>query len=497
MGIIDSIEKFKLSKKFKYFFFGMLCVLFPLVITIYGIVYFGGLWDPISKLKNLKVSIVNDDQGCPTTNIFCLALSTQSITIPNMGDMIKQNLLSNEQTKDLFKWQTNDFENEKEDANKEELSYDIVEKYDRWGVIYIPKNFTVNILSQMDKSAFQSEEVQQQLIAGIAQKLGVQPQTVPTLFNMNDLTNTDEATLFYIYDTGRSYTSVTFVSTAFETIDKVLKKTLALTMYKTATANSVTFNNNFYMNAYVSNFVDLHPIHNFGQNFASFMLFVIIYIAAIATNLVYRKYRPFNYYIQDNKTNTSIFISALSKIGINMIYMLIVSAFMMLVMFMFGNGQHENNLFCTYLIFVLWAFICLTFCHIISNLLPLLPFLGVCVIFLVVQLATCGGIITTNLQPGFWNIGKAFPMYYATAEMKYLLFDTGGRFSGRNVLVLLLWALGLAVVDVITCIFQLNNVRKQSPVNNNSNINKIEKQEMSNRVTKDMLENNTGDITNL
>lgn len=177
--------------------------------------------------------------------------------------------------------------------------------------------------------------------------------------------------------------------------------------------------------------------------------------------------------------------------------MLVACAFMMLVTFMFGGGQHENNLFCGYLIFVLWAFISLTFCHVVSNLLPLLPFLGVCVIFLVIQLATCGGIVAVPLQPGFWNIGKALPMYYATAEMKYILFDTGGRFSGRNILALLLWALGLAILDVITCVFQLRNVRNLAPQQTKD----IEKQDMThnnnNRVTQQDIENNSNDITNL
>jgi len=485
MSFIDEIEKFKLSKKFKYIYFGILCVLFPLVITIYGIVYFGGLWDPIGKIKYLKVSIVNDDEGCPNSNVFCLVLSTKNLTIPNLGSMIKNNIETNEKTKDIFDWELHDFENEN-GADKEKLSYEIVDKYDRWGVIYIPKNFTQNVLSQMDKSPYQSQEAQKYIFNLLSQKYGVDP----TKLNMKDLTETRDATIFYIYDTARSYTSVSFVTTAFESIDKGLKKSLALQMYEIGTKNGAAFNNNFYLNAYVTNFVDIHPLRNFGQNFASFMLFVIIYVSAIATNLVYRKYRPFNYYIQDEKTNTSIFISAFCKICINMMYMLIVCAFMMIVMFMFGDAQHENNVFCIYLIFVLWAFICLSYCHVVSNLLPLLPFLGISVITLVVQLATCGGIIANKLQPSFWNIGKALPLYYATAEMKFILFDTGRRFSGRNILALLLWAVGLSFLDILTNLAQLNNVRRQAP-QGAMTMNSMEKQDKSNRVTKEMIEKNS------
>ncbi|OUM61229.1 hypothetical protein PIROE2DRAFT_12810 [Piromyces sp. E2] len=496
MGLIDTIEQFKLSKRFKYFYFGMLCVLFPLVITIYGIVYFGGLWDPLSRLKNLQVSIVNKDVGCPPeTNLFCLILSSQlPQTMPiqaiKLGDLIVNNIKQNDQSKNIFDWQYDDFTFEQ--------SKKTVEDYDRWGVIYIPEDFTQNILSQIDKSGISDPN------AVLGPILAAKNMTLADLIKvygpsaLTSLTQSTQASINYIYDTARSYTSVTFVTTVFETIDKVLKKGVALGIYeKVAASGLAKFNNNFYLNAYDSNYIDIHPLRNFGQNFASFMLFVIVYIAAIATNLVYRKYRPFNNYIQTKKTNGAIITSAFAKIGINMVYMLVVCALMMLVMFMFGDGQHENSTFCAYLIFVLWAFISITFCHIISNLLPLLPFLGVCVIFLVIQLATCGGIIANRLQPGFWNIGKAFPMYYATAEMKYILFDTGGRFSGRNILALLLWAFGLAIVDIITCLFQLNNVKKASPSGSD-----IEKQTpppttQNVRVTQQDIQDNENDITNM
>jgi len=495
MGLLQTIEDFKMSKKFKYFFFGMLCVLFPLVITIYGIFYFGGLWDPMSRLKNLKVSIVNRDVGCPVdTNVLCLILSSQlpqnmKIDDIKIGNEIVQNIKQSDQAKDIFDWQYDDYDYEQ--------SKKAVDDYDRWGVIYIPEDFTQNILSQIDKSGMSDMTA---VLGPILAAKNMNLNDLIKQYGMNalaDASKSTQASVDYIYDTARSYTSVTFVTTVFETIDKMLKKGVALGMYqKVASTGLAKFNNDFYLNAYDSKFVDIHPLNNFGQNFASFMLFVIIYIAAIATNLVYRKYRPFKNFIQTKKTNGSIIVSAISKICINMIYMLVVCALIMLVMFMFGNAQHEKNTFCVYLIFVLWAFISLTFCHIVSNLLPLLPFLGICVIFLVIQLATCGGIIDNKLQPGFWNIGKAFPMYYATSEMKYLLFNTGKRFNGRNILALILWAVVLAVIDLITCIFQLRNVRKAAPPETTD----IEKQippkdTTNNRVTEQDIQEN--DITNM
>jgi len=494
MGIIQQIEEFKLSKKFKYFFFGLLCVLFPLVITIYGIVYFGGLWNPIKRLNNLSVALVNNDKGCAgqgdafnLCTVLTIALSQQpqmleQIKQMSLGALIVQNLKSNDQAKNVFRW--------KEDKTNYAETKDNVERYERWGAMYIPEDFTVKVLSNMDFSMFtKNQTVVQQMVAAYAQLKQKDPQAAQA--DLMEALTPKKTEIDYIYDTARSYTSVTFVATAFETIDDALKKGFPHAIYQRAQASGgmLNFPNSFYMEPYESKYVDIHPVTHFGQNFASFMLFVVIYIAAIATNLVYRKYRPFNNYIQSEKTNTSILLSAVGKIGINMIYMLIVSAFMMLVMFMFGGGQHEKNLFCTYLIFVLWAFICLTFCHIVSNLLPLLPFLGICVIFLVIQLATCGGIVANRLQPKFWNVGKALPMYYATAEMRYLLFGTGGRFNGRNILALCLWALGLAIFDILTGLVQLNNVRKAAPQTTNKR--DLEKQEMTknDRVTRQDIEN--------
>jgi len=488
MGLIDKIEEFKMNKKFKYFFFGMLCVLFPLVITIYGVFYFGGLWDPLSRLKNLKVSIVNKDVACPLQNPLCMAVASKAPTIAteSIGKTIKDSIMANPESAKIFDWQEDDFDLEQ--------SRKAVGDYDRWGVIYIPEDFTQNIISQLDTSGLATPEN----IAAFAQALHMTPEQIQGLF-ANAIASAKKPEIHYIYETARSYTSVTFVSTVFETLDKTLKKSIAQAMYqKVVASGNGAFKNEFYLNAFESVYEDLRPIHNFGQNFASFILFVVVYIAAIATTLVYRKYRPFNNYIQSEKSTKSIFVASFTKICINMIYMILASSFMMLVIFMFGNAQHEKSTFCAFLIFVLWSFISLVFCQLISNLLPLLPFLGVCVIFLVIQLATCSGIVAVQLQPGFWNIGKALPMYYATAEMKYLLFDTGGRFSGRNVLALLLWAAGLAVLDFISSLVQLRNVRNAAPKEPRD----LEKQEMAtnnNRVTQQDIENNPAesDITNM
>jgi len=488
MGLIDKIEEFKLNSKFKYFFFGMLCVLFPLVITIYGVFYFGGLWDPVSRLKNLKVSIVNKDIPCPMdgSNLLCLAVGSRAPEVAKikLGDLIVQGIMENPESGKIFDWQ---LENDLDMKQAQKT----VQDYDRWGVIYIPEDFTQSIISQLDMSAMATPE-------GLGQLAMATHKTQEEIMRgLQAAVKTPE--IHYIYETARSYTSVTFVSTVFETIDRSLKKTIALSLYqRVVVPGTGAFKNSFYLNAFDSKFDDLRTINNFGQNFASFILFVVVYIAAIATTLVYRKYRPFNNYIQSDKSTKSIFVSACVKICINMIYMILVSSFMMLVVFMFGNAQHEKSTFCAFLIFVVWAFISLSFCQLISNLLPLLPFLGVCVIFLVIQLATCSGIIAVQLQPGFWNIGKALPMYYATAEMKYLLFDTGGRFSGRNVLALLLWAVGLAVVDFISSLVQLRNVRNKAP-NGSKDLEKQEMTTNNNRVTKQDIENNPpeGDITNM
>lgn len=299
MGFLQTIEDFKMSKRFKYIFFGILCVLFPLVITIYGIVYFGGLWDPISRLNNLKVSFVNEDVGCPVTdNLLCLILSTQLPGDLNIGKMIVSKIQSHPQAKDLFDWQYND-------NYTEPQCYEYVDNYDRWAVVHIPQNFTQNILSQIKRDQYNNETARNALLGQICQSLQIpQDQCLATLvskYDVSKLLTSTKANIDYIYDTARSYTSVTFVTTALETIDKTLKQGIAEQLYTLGTLKGQSFNNEFYLDAYNSNFVDIHPLHKFGQNFATFMLYVIIYIAAIATNFVYRKYRPFNNYIQDKK----------------------------------------------------------------------------------------------------------------------------------------------------------------------------------------------------
>lgn len=458
MGFADKVQEFKLSKKFKYIYFGLLMVIFPIVIIIYGAMYFGGLWDPVGKVKNVEVTVVNNDIGCPPeSNILCLVLSSQlGSTEPiNIGNTIVGSIQGNQQLSSIFKW--------KYESHTEEEAYKSVEDYETWGVMYIPQNFTQNLLSQIDTSAYASPEAQQALIQQITTQLNVTPQQLMTMYDMSKLTQVIKPTINYIYDYAHSYTGMTFVTTYLKNIDLNIKKTVALSLYRRVSAVGAKFSNDFYQGAYLSNYVDIHPLHKFGENFASFLLLIVIYIAAIAATIVYRKYRPFDEIIKENKNSKAILVkSLLGKYGISIVYMLITNFLLCVVLVMFSDYQMEHSIVLSFLIMTLWSLTALCFCSLASNLLPLLPFVGICVIFLVIQLASCGGIVAVEFQPGFWNIGKGLPMYYTAAEMRYLLFNTGGRYSARNVWIVVAWTAVLFVLDIITSLFVLNKVRKQN-----------------------------------
>ena len=69
-------------------------------------------------------------------------------------------------------------------------------------------------------------------------------------------------------------------------------------------------------------------------------------------------------------------------------------------------------------------------------------------LWLILQLTSCGGIEDSDLQPGFYKIGRAFPLYYAVQGNRSILF--GSYYHLReDALVLMGWGVGSLLILVL------------------------------------------------
>ena len=66
-------------------------------------------------------------------------------------------------------------------------------------------------------------------------------------------------------------------------------------------------------------------------------------------------------------------------------------------------------------------------------------------LWLILQLTSCGGIVDQVLQPGFYQIGRAFPLFYVVQGNRTILFGSYYRIE-KDALVLFGWAVGSLII---------------------------------------------------
>ena len=70
-------------------------------------------------------------------------------------------------------------------------------------------------------------------------------------------------------------------------------------------------------------------------------------------------------------------------------------------------------------------------------------------LWLILQLTSCGGLLSQTLQPGFYEVGKAFPLFYVVEGNRSILFGSYYHIE-RDALVLFGWAVGsLLIITVL------------------------------------------------
>ncbi|KAG4108817.1 hypothetical protein H8356DRAFT_1618121 [Neocallimastix lanati (nom. inval.)] len=412
----------KREKKFPTFHVILFGIAIPLVTLIMGMIYIGGIWNPVEKVTELNYVIVNSDKGCYTP--ICAKMGLDEKT--NIGNYYS-----------LLDGKGGHFTMINGDRQK---ALDMIENHDYWAALYVPENFTSDILLNLNA----------------VNKYTLVPVNVD-----------------FIYDEVRSYTTINFVKKAFNIMERAFFNTLVKKF-----DDKGSFNPLFLIDGINYKDVNIHPISGFGQNFATFIFLVIVWIGTIATSIISHFYFPFeDHWLLKKDTKHPILKAMIAKIIFCGAIMIVIDVICSVIPFFCGGKFEIQKGYWAFLGFILFFSLSgLGINNLLIHILPFIFFYLIAVTFMFLQLLSCGGLVDNDIQYDFFKIGRAFPMYYGVKEIRYIYWKSGHQYQGKNCLIIALWAAVTIIASIFMYYLELKVKRRRWLKNNKFLQEKNEKQ---------------------
>lgn len=376
------------------------CIL-AIIMTFF---YFVPLWDPISRLDNLKVRIVIKDTG----------YSAGPMTV-NIAELFAQTITTTELTKNLFEW---DFVTGEEAQNYTfDKLYDEVVDEDVWIGLMFPKYYTTTMLGAY---------------TGLIQ--------TPVYINPVE----------YIHDEAKQYTTALVTDTSFTTIFTTFDLAVRQSLDQLATA-SPTAPEGVLMSPVYRNVTNAHPVKNMGEYFSSYITLVVLWVCMIVTislsHVTYREVMTDTFKMHITVAFAARFVTSVASSFFSSLFVTI---------FLDGLGLHLHHGF-GHLFAVLW-FASLTFCGMIEFIYSFLNIFGflVLLIVLVLQLVTSDGIYSyRTMVKGFRWVTPVFPFSHCVKLIRFSAFNACKHQLGLNIGVVFIWMIGSWVLGFIGNYFHI------------------------------------------
>ncbi|ORX41879.1 hypothetical protein BCR36DRAFT_587678 [Piromyces finnis] len=385
----------KKEEKFPTYHILLFAIVIPIVAFLMGMIYIGGIWNPIEKIPSLKYIIVNQDKGCYTPECAKMGLNEKT----NLGIYYQQ--LNGEGGQ--FSIMTGD----------RNTAINMIENHDYWAAIYVPENFTINVLMNLNT-------VNKDKLVPVETEL--------------------------IFDEVRNYTTMKFVLKAFNMMEEAFFNSLVKKFEEKG-----GFNPLFIINGIQFKETNLHAISGFGQNFSSFIFLLITWIGTIATSIISHFYFPFeNHWVEKKDTKHPILKAMIAKIAFCVLINVIIDVISSVIPYFCGGTFQIDHGYWRFLGFILFFSLSgLGINNLLIHILPFIFYYLVAVTFMFLQLLSCGGLVDTDVQPSFFKIGKAFPMYYGVRETRYIYWGSGKQYRTMNFITIGIWA----VVSIVASLF--------------------------------------------
>lgn len=376
------------------------CVL-AVLMTMF---YFVPLWDPISRLNNLKVRIVVKDAG----------YSAGPLTV-NIGETFAQSMLTNEATKNLFEWDIVSGD-AAENYTYEKLCDDVVDE-DVWVALMFPKYYTQTML-------------------------GAYTGLIQTPVYRNPVE--------FIYDEAKQYTTTLVTDTSFNTIFSSFDLTVRQTLDGMVPA-SPTAPDGVILSPVYRNVTNAHPVENMGEYFSSYISLLVLWVCMIVTislsRVTYREVMTDTFKMHSTVAFAARFVTSVASSFFGSLFVAV---------FLKGLGLHTAHGF-GHFFAVLW-FVALTFCGMIEFVYSYLNIFGfiVLLLLLVLQLVTSDGIYSARtMVKGFRWVTPVFPFSHGVRLVRFSAFKACKDSLGLDIGVIFIWLIVIWILAFIGNYFHL------------------------------------------
>ncbi|KAF8951409.1 hypothetical protein BGZ46_003992 [Entomortierella lignicola] len=411
-----------------------LLIVTTIIVNLFIWLYIGSVWSPNTRIHNIEITIYNNDAGFDYSQTDPTIAQDINSLLNNtsLGTFVQNSIMNSSQVIfHAFYWKVH----QPVPGWTREDVVDLVEKGHTWGVIYIPSNFSNNLLT-----------------------------FAPSLTGPATIDSLKPSSMEYIYDQGRSYATQSladrYMIRVLQAFFLGIEKYALNSPYNQTLLQSM--NPNLWVEPVGYTETVLHPVHMYGQNLSSYLIFIALFVGSTLTVYTTCKFLP------DTVESVGVldFVSAkypalqivFARYMIGVIFSLVHATFVWLVPTVLNGYQldyHYNN-------GKAWVFIwmvCLAFVSILylmARLLTVDGFQAPATIFMILMFTASGGILDLIVQPGFYRIGQAFPFFYAVRGMRTIWFG-----SLRNKMWINWMAISLYILipSVITIIIARNDLR--------------------------------------
>ena len=196
--------------------------------------------------------------------------------------------------------------------------------------------------------------------------------------------------------------------------------------------------------------VNVHPVSHNGLNFFSYLSGLVLWIGSIVTLTVVIKWsaaveRRFFAAHTERSTMSGGFGIAVRLLLVALINIVQAALVLSVIPALGGSGMTTygyGHLF----VWLWYSAFCMSLT--VGGLMALVGpeiFQLFATLWLILQLTSCGGLVDQVLQPGFYQIGQAFPLYYIVQGNRTILFGSYYHIE-KDALVLFGWAVGSLVI---------------------------------------------------
>ncbi|KAF9106615.1 hypothetical protein BGX27_009093 [Mortierella sp. AM989] len=398
------------------------------IVVCFIWLYVGSVWSPNARVHNIKIYIYNDDDGFNYSQTTVeVAQQIQAITNNTSLGTILQNSIMNPESSinHAFRWNVL----EPVPGWTRDSVVDKVEKGHMWGVIYIPSNFSQNLLT-------------------FAPTIATGPATNAEL----KLVSAE-----YIYDQGRHYAAHSLIEKnirgSLNPLFKNIEKQILNSQYTQSLLQEM--NPNLWINLMGWTETVLHPVITYGQNLASYLVFVVLFIGSTLTVYTTCKFLPTTIesigvldFMSEKYPALQI---VLARSMLAMVFSIVHTTLIWMVPQVLNGHQMDSHYSPGKCFAFTWmmglAFIFMLF--MMARILTVDGFQAPATVFLILMFTSSGGIMDQALQPGFFRIGQAFPFFYGVRGMRTIWFGSLRNKMWINWVVISAWILIPGIIIII------------------------------------------------